>query len=702
MHTRPQQHGAWLVALAIAGCGSDMPETTAPDAPGMQVAMPTRSSELDRPRAEVFAGFVRTPGAGASVPVDHWNVGAPPPARPTVTPPHFVVPTDERAAVVAATPPPPISGGTLLVTASGQYAVAADSDRDRVSVVDLSDHDQLHATIALQPGDEPGRVVEDDVGRVHVALRRGAAIASVDPSSGVVLARRAVCAEPRGLAFDGAKQQLTIACKSGQLLSLPADPLNPAPAHELARLPIDLRDVLLADGQTFVSRFKRPELLTLDAGANLVDTQLSRGLFVLFPGPTSDIDDALAPTFGWRTLRAHNGRMFMVHEVARSEEVDLEQRNQGSWGSELVSGAYGGGARNCGGVVMSALSSFQATGRANGAVRLPGVLPVDAALNADDTQIAVVFAGTLDPRLPQPGFRAVVTDESGAPALAGPRPGSAPPALSSLAVFELNPSGPWQDCRQPLEKLGDERLNEPTAVALGKDGFVALNREPAQLFVFAGSKLRSIVELGGDSVADTGHDLFHHDAGGGVACASCHAEGGEDGHVWFFSGFGPRRTQALNVGLAGTAPFHWGGDLPDVPALLEDTLVTRMGGPHESTEREDALQHWLFALRPPVPLRAADDPAVLRGKAVFVAAQCWSCHSGEKLTNNANFDVGTGESLQVPSLIGVGYRGPWLHTGCADTLRERFDPRCGGDEHGESSELTDPEIDDLIAYLESL
>ena len=36
-----------------------------------------------------------------------------------------------------------------------------------------------------------------------------------------------------------------------------------------------------------------------------------------------------------------------------------------------------------------------------------------------------------------------------------------------------------------------------------------------------------------------------------VACATCHPEGAEDGHVWLFPGDGPRRTQTLLGGLSG-------------------------------------------------------------------------------------------------------------------------------------------------------
>jgi mono/diheme cytochrome c family protein len=129
-----------------------------------------------------------------------------------------------------------------------------------------------------------------------------------------------------------------------------------------------------------------------------------------------------------------------------------------------------------------------------------------------------------------------------------------------------------------------------------------------------------------------------------------------------------------------------------------------MGGVHQSPDRSLALEHWMYALKAPVPLRRADDAAAVRGKALFTGeAQCATCHSGAKLTNNKTVDVGTGLPLQVPSLVGVAHRGPWLHNGCANTLRDRFDAACGGgDAHGLTLQLAATQIDDLVAYLESL
>ena len=107
-------------------------------------------------------------------------------------------------------------------------------------------------------------------------------------------------------------------------------------------------------------------------------------------------------------------------------------------------------------------------------------------------------------------------------------------------------------------------------------------------------------------------------------------------------------------------------------------------------------------------LRASPAPAVLdeaaleRGEALFEQVQCNTCHAGERFTDNKNYDVGTGGAFQVPSLLGVAYRAPYMHDGCARTLAERFDPVCGGDAHGNVAGLSDEDIADLVVYVESL
>jgi cytochrome c peroxidase len=245
----------------------------------------------------------------------------------------------------------------------------------------------------------------------------------------------------------------------------------------------------------------------------------------------------------------------------------------------------------------------------------------------------------------------------------------------------------------------------------GSTWLVIQTREPARLLLMPPLDPNSpqpVIDLGGPTLRDAGHDIFHRDTGAGIACASCHVEGGEDGRVWKFLPIGDRRTQAVHVGLEGTTPFHWDGAMTDLDMLMEEVFVGRMGGPRQTPERMEALARWLFALEPPAPIVDPLSEGAMRGRTLFESSSvgCVECHSGAKLTNSQSFEVGTtepGHPLQVPSLIGIGYRAPFLHTGCATTLRARFDPACGGgDAHGKTSHLTAAEIDDLVLYLESL
>jgi hypothetical protein len=68
-------------------------------------------------------------------------------------------------------------------------------------------------------------------------------------------------------------------------------------------------------------------------------------------------------------------------------------------------------------------------------------------------------------------------------------------------------------------------------------------------------------------------------------------------------------------------------------------------------------------------------------------------------TNNSTVDVGRG-AVQLPNLIGISDRAPYLHDGCAQGLAGRFNVSCGGANHGGS--FTFEEQADVIQYMESL
>lgn len=569
--------------------------------------------------------------------------------------------------VVAKLPPPPVSGGTLLVIAQGHKAAVADPDHDQVLIVDL-DASSLLATVPLQPGDEPGRLIEDGAGRVHVSLRSGGAVVTIDPAQGTVLRRDAVCGYPRGLAYDSKADAVVIACAGGELVTLPAGGGAATRSIRLAgadgRVVRDLRDVVVEGDRLLVSRFRAAELLVVEPNGSISAT--------LRPRPQ---DPSFSAAVAWRTLAAPGGGVIMVHQEEQNTEVPIDQP-----------GGYGG---FCGSIVRAAVSVIKTDG-STWSTPINSVLPVDMALtDAPNPTLHIVSARTRSTAGP-----AGLDPSQEFPVQSMPAPLVEPPASGNVD----------RDAGLPCIRQGGGGTNfipvgQVVAVAPGPDGNALIQtREPAALLVNGVP-----VSFPGASRKDTGHELFHFGTMGGLACASCHPEGHEDGHVWTFSGLGPRRTQAIGGGILGTEPFHWGGDMKDFSTLAHDVFNGRMTGPNLEDKYVTALATWIdtiAAWKSSAPLDAA---AVERGRVIFnsPATACTTCHAGAKMTNNTNADVGTGGPFQVPSLRGLVWRAPFMHDGCAATVGDRFST-CGGSKHGQTSSLDPGQKADLVAYLETL
>lgn len=565
---------------------------------------------------------------------------------------------------------PPISGGTLLVLQDDQTAVAADPDRDAVWLVDLGSR-TVRARVRLDAGAEPGRLIEDQDGMVHVALRRGGQVVKIDPRDGAVLSARAVCPAPRGMAYDAATDNLHVACAGGELVTMKARGGDILRSWQLER---DLRDVVVHGDHLLVSRFRSAQLLEVDASGALLGQVKPRavtggGLVNAQGQPIT-----ASATTAWRLTTLPTGEVLMLHQQAVDSTISTKP------------GGYTSGTCKGQGIVSPAMTLFSGAtaGLAsvgNGA-RLAGLpLAVDLAVARDGKSIALIA----------PGDRGV----------AGAR-------FASVAQLNLSALGPADPCQFPTS-VPTQLPEGGDLIAGAFDGKGQLwlqSRNPARLYSTA-SGLAPIDFPDAEDKSDEGHRLFHTPTPGLIACVSCHAEAGDDGHVWTFDAApsGPRRTQSLRGGILATAPFHWDGDMQDLSHLMQAVFTGRMAGPLASPEQVDALGLWLDA-QPVLPKASPRDPqAVARGRILFndAAVGCASCHSGTHFTNNQSVGVGTGKSLQVPALLGVADREPFLHTGCAGTLLARFDPACGGGEsHGHTAQLAPAQLADLIAYLESL
>ncbi len=545
---------------------------------------------------------------------------------------------------------PPLAGGTLLITADGATAVVSDPDHARLVVVDLAAR-TVRGEIALDAGDDPGRAAQDDAGRVFVAMRRSGDLLTVDVSAARIVERRAVCTQPRGVAYDPDRDRVLVACAEGQLVALPA-----AGGAISARMTLDddLRDVAVRGNRIYVSRFRTADVLTLDPNGVLLQRALG--------SPRRSV--------AWRMQLSSAGEIVLLHQVTSQAPVPSGPSGYGGSG-----GAFDGGV--CVSAIVEPAITVLSAEMAAGSpmVFRPSSLSVDFALSASGTSATVVIPGHWGKSGVAPWV-------------------DAPTSLTRGELCMQRPTGP----------AGAAYDGQAVAIAARPNGVGAIVqfRAPAML-VFTNDGTR--IPLGGGDAADTGHRMFHTNPEGTMTCASCHPEGNDDGRTWNFSEIGPRRTPTLRGGLLGTEPFHWDGDMRDFGHLVDEVLARRMGAPRPSPAQATHLARWVDRLPPlPMPVVPAAADAVARGRALFERADvgCTTCHGGPRHTNNQTVDVGTGGRFQVPPLVNLRWHAPYMHNGCAITLRDRFGACGGGDRHGRTSGLTSAQIGDLVAYLETL
>lgn len=569
--------------------------------------------------------------------------------------------------VVAAKPPPPINGGTLAVALDGHTAIAADTDRDVVWIVDI-DTSSLKAKVALEDGDQPGRVAVDKNGNAHVVLMAGGAIAKVDVASGKLVDRRDVCAAPRGIAYDNANDQIHVACAGGELVTMPA---AGGAATRTLQLDRDLRDVVMQGDKLLVSRLRTAEVMVVGSEGKV--WQRATPPVVRRMNLNTGGENDFAPAVAWRMIGLKSGGALMIHQRGMEGPVITQQP-----------GGYSGGGCDEG-IVQTTMTKIDPGGESDPPILIPTdglqsfagtALPVDIAISPAGTDITIISAGAN--------------------------------AIVRKPLVAVSNSKDEEPCRGPETQPVP---GQPVAAVYLSDGTPIVQlREPAAIFL---PGVNRTISLPGESRKDTGHDVFHQSPGLGmgmatsIACASCHPGAGDDARTWNFETIGPRRTQTVRGGISETAPLHWDGDMRDVGHIMSEVFVNRMGGQPQGPRRQLLIQRWMDSVPKLEHGLATDAAAVERGKALYNDAKvgCASCHSGAKSTNNEFADVGTGKRFQVPTLMNIADRAPFMHDGCAKTLRERFDgsSACGGgDKHGVTSHLTTEQVDDLVTYLETL
>jgi len=216
------------------------------------------------------------------------------------------------------------------------------------------------------------------------------------------------------------------------------------------------------------------------------------------------------------------------------------------------------------------------------------------------------------------------------------------------------------------------------------------------------------------------------------SCASCHPDGRSDTLYWDLLNDGLANTKNTKSLLmsALTPPVMWRGVRTDAATAVR-AGIHHIQFAEPQPEQARAIDAYLLHMRatpgpeldtdglesprtdqpscakchyPGVP-RGTLTASARRGKAIFEGqAGCAVCHPHPTFTTGQMVDPGLGSGVEydVPSLIEAWRTAPYLHSGDALTLRETITDFNWMQKRGRTKDLSEQELDDLLAYLRSL
>lgn len=196
------------------------------------------------------------------------------------------------------------------------------------------------------------------------------------------------------------------------------------------------------------------------------------------------------------------------------------------------------------------------------------------------------------------------------------------------------------------------------------------------------------------------------------SCISCHPGVRSDGLNWDLMNDGlgnPKNTKSLVLSHV-TPPSMITG----IRASAE--IAVRAGISHiQFAERPEAdaedIDSYLKSLSPlksPYLVKGKLSSRAKVGARLFIEAQCSSCHLGQYYTDCRKWDVGTGVDSETniefdtPSLREVWRTSPYLYNGAAKDIKEVLTKLNPDDRHGNTSKLSQYELDCLSEYVLSL
>lgn len=621
------------------------------------------------------------------------------------------------------------SAGALGISRDGALLYTANFDQGTVSVVRAASGDVL---AQIPVGSNPARIAVGPNDRIYVTNRGSRTVSVIDRGSWRVAHTIDVGAEPIGVTVSSDGRTVFVASQeSGEVQAFDTKSFA---LEWTASIPDHPRGVALAGGRLLVTHFQTGLVSFLDPSTGKptsdpvnLDTDPSRMETVM--GTSFDAEQATDVAVG------PSGKHVYIPETqARDAAIATSSPD-----------AYGGSpsAPLAVPVVASGFATLDVTtasripepvlgtgmlGKLGEAKMPPSVLasngsivfnvPTAAIVDQTGSWLFATFQGSNnlaiisttrrnDPSFVAPGVYAVVDTGGEAPDGVALSPDNTLAYVYNSQSYTISVIARSGSTSNPATRL---TVTDTIKVADAPSWLTPTVRDGRRLFYSAVDH----------SITDTSL--------GGISCASCHAEGREDGRTWMFSE-GPRNTPMLATGfLAQTKPFHWGGEIKSFHDFQE--IVTgRMGGSGLQQAQFDEIMAFLESpavLHPDNPNLAPDGKLTdlqKEGQAIFAGqGGCTKCHLGAFTTDNLNHDVGTftemtdpvtgtqvvdmRPDLQTPTLHDCYTTGPWLHNGAAATLTSRLvdfrDDAAGNEVHGFTKQLSDQQIQALVAYIKTL
>ena len=213
-------------------------------------------------------------------------------------------------------------------------------------------------------------------------------------------------------------------------------------------------------------------------------------------------------------------------------------------------------------------------------------------------------------------------------------------------------------------------------------------------------------------------EFYFHDATicmqGWQSCSSCHPCGARvDGLNWDLLNDGvgnPKNTRSLLLAHQ-TPPVMFLGVRANAEAAVRAGIKFILFT-NQPESVATSIDEYLKSLKPvpsPYLVHGKLSDAAKRGNKLFSQAGCADCHVPGLYTDLHPHDVGTratydgpADKFYTPTLIEVWRTAPYLHDGSAATMRDVVTTCNPHDEHGETSKLSQQDVDDLCEYVLSL